>query len=221
MFLLVPVAIFLVRHFDARAVLVVGLSAFATASLLGTQLSHDWAGEDFIADCRPAVDRSGVHAAAGHYHRAVQFRSDAGHVLCRLYPDHAARRRRDRHCADGDLAARPRADPFQFPWAACRKRRRRCHARCSINWQIFSPAHGVSLAPARALGTLAALVQREANVLAYIDGFWLCFWLAIVALVRRQPDDPRAIGAVHARAVRRGQAVLRKCGAEPLGARPR
>jgi DHA2 family multidrug resistance protein len=44
-------------------------------------------------------------------------------------------------------------------------------------------AHGASTAAARALGTLSAEVQREANVLAYIDGFWLCFWLAIAALI--------------------------------------
>jgi len=56
-------------------------------------------------------------------------------------------------------------------------------------------AHGDGTAQARAVGTLAALVQREANVLAYIDGFWLCFWLAIaalvvVALITRAPPGP-------------------------------
>jgi DHA2 family multidrug resistance protein len=30
--------------------------------------------------------------------------------------------------------------------------------------------HGAAIAPARALGSLSALVQREANVLAYVDG---------------------------------------------------
>ena len=39
---------------------------------------------------------------------------------------------------------------------------------------------------------LSALVQREANVLAYIDGFWLCFWLAMAALFVVRPDHPRA-----------------------------
>jgi DHA2 family multidrug resistance protein len=48
MFVLVPVSIFVLRHFDARTVLVVGLSAFAAANLLGTQLTHDWARGDFI-----------------------------------------------------------------------------------------------------------------------------------------------------------------------------
>jgi DHA2 family multidrug resistance protein len=43
-------------------------------------------------------------------------------------------------------------------------------------------SHGAGTAPARALGSLSALVQRESNVLAYIDGFWLTFWIAIIAL---------------------------------------
>jgi DHA2 family multidrug resistance protein len=45
------------------------------------------------------------------------------------------------------------------------------------------------------LGSLSALVQRESNVLAYIDGFWLTVWLAIaalgfVALITRAPPGP-------------------------------
>ncbi|HEY8333051.1 MAG TPA: arabinose ABC transporter permease, partial [Tardiphaga sp.] len=39
------------------------------------------------------------------------------------------------------------------------------------------------LAQARGVGTLAALVQREANTLAYVDGFWLTVWFAIAALI--------------------------------------
>ncbi|MGY4423998.1 hypothetical protein ACVWY2_006447 [Bradyrhizobium sp. JR6.1] len=55
--------------------------------------------------------------------------------------------------------------------------------------------HGIGAAAGRAIGTLAALVQREANTLAYIDGFWLCFWIAIlalflVALITRAPQGP-------------------------------
>lgn len=56
-------------------------------------------------------------------------------------------------------------------------------------------SHGVGSATARALGMLSAQVQREANVLAYIDGFWLCFWLAMpglgfVAFITRAPQGP-------------------------------
>jgi hypothetical protein len=64
-------------------------------------------------------------------------------------------------------------------------------------------SHGISIAPARALGTLAALVQRESNVLAYIDGFWICFSFAILALLvvslmTRAPPGPFT-GAVRRR----------------------
>lgn len=32
-------------------------------------------------------------------------------------------------------------------------------------------------------GSMSSLVQREANTLAYIDGFWLTVWFAIAALI--------------------------------------
>ena len=48
MFVMVPVSTVLLRHVDPRIVLTVGLSAFAGASLLGTQLTHDWARGDFV-----------------------------------------------------------------------------------------------------------------------------------------------------------------------------
>jgi DHA2 family multidrug resistance protein len=56
-------------------------------------------------------------------------------------------------------------------------------------------SHGAAIAPARALGSLSALVARESNVLAYIDGFWLTFWIAIIALgfvvfITRAPPGP-------------------------------
>jgi len=35
MFVLVPISIFLLRHFDARAVVVLGFSAFAAAKSVG------------------------------------------------------------------------------------------------------------------------------------------------------------------------------------------
>ncbi|MBB3452769.1 DHA2 family multidrug resistance protein [Rhizobium sp. BK313] len=47
----------------------------------------------------------------------------------------------------------------------------------------------------RGVGLLATIVQREANVLAYIDGFWIAFSAAIVgmctvALMARAPPHP-------------------------------
>ena len=71
--------------------------------------------------------------------------------------------------------------------------------------------HRAATAVARALGTLSAEVAREANVLAYIDGFWLCFWFAmaalvVVSLITRAPPPftPEPFGVA--------KAVMRKCG---------
>jgi DHA2 family multidrug resistance protein len=44
MIVTVPLSVFLLRHIDPRWALIIGLSAFATANLLGTQLTHDWRG---------------------------------------------------------------------------------------------------------------------------------------------------------------------------------
>jgi MFS transporter, DHA2 family, multidrug resistance protein len=73
-------------------------------------------------------------------------------------------------------------------------------------------SHGAATAMARATGSLAALVQREANVLAYIDAFWLTFWLAMAALgftalMTRAPSGPFTPAPFGA-----AQAVMRRLG---------
>jgi len=48
MLALVPLSVFLMRRFDARLTLVIGLVAFAAAGLLGTQVTHEWSLVDFV-----------------------------------------------------------------------------------------------------------------------------------------------------------------------------
>ena len=62
------------------------------------------------------------------------------------------------------------------------------------------------------MGTLSAQVAREANTLAYIDGFWLCFWLAMAALgftalITRAPPGPLTPAPFDF-----AKGLLRKCG---------
>jgi len=76
----------------------------------------------------------------------------------------------------------------------------------------YFASHGASIAQARALGSLAAVVQHKAKVLAYIDGFRLCFWLAILALLvvslmTRAPPGPFTPAPFGL-----AKAVLCKCG---------
>jgi DHA2 family multidrug resistance protein len=194
MFVLVPMSIFLLRHLDPRGVLIIGLSAFAAANLLGTQLTHDGALRDFVTiavlqsigqafTLLPIIiialsnsDPTRATAFAAYIQVVRLGGAEIGVALMATW----LRVREQIHSnflgqhleggsTDVTRMLRQLADSFA--------------------------SHGAATAPARALGTLSALVQRESNVLAYIDGFWLTFWLAMIALgflalITRAPPGP-------------------------------
>ena len=194
MFVLLPLSIYLLRHFDARFVVVLGFSAFAAANLWGTQLTHDWAPGDFAGivmlqsfgqafTLLPIIimalsnsDPSRATAFAAYIQIMRLGGAEIGVSLMGTW----LRVREQIHSnylgqyvenGSGDVVQMLKRLADQFA------------------------SHGAALAPARAVATLAAQVQREANVLAYIDGFWLCFWLAmaalfVVALITRAPPGP-------------------------------
>jgi DHA2 family multidrug resistance protein len=211
MFVLVPISIFLLRHFDARAVLIVGLSAFAAANLLGTQLTHDWARGDFVVivllqsvgqafTLLPIIivalsnsDPTRATAFAAYIQIMRLGGAEIGIALMGTWlrvREQVHSNLLGLHVENGSFDVTQMLKPLADNFAS----------------------HGVGNAAARALATLSAEVAREANVLAYIDGFWLCFWLAIaalilVSLITRAPPGPftpEPFGAA--------KAVLRKCG---------
>jgi MFS transporter, DHA2 family, multidrug resistance protein len=211
MFVLVPISIFLLRHFDARAVLIVGLSAFAAANLLGTQLTHDWARGDFVVivllqsvgqafTLLPIIivalsnsDPTRATAFAAYIQIMRLGGAEIGIALMGTWlrvREQVHSNLLGLHVENGSFDVTQMLKPLTDNFAS----------------------HGVGNAAARALATLSAEVAREANVLAYIDGFWLCFWLAIaalilVSLITRAPPGPftpEPFGAA--------KAVLRKCG---------
>ena len=194
MFVLVPVSIFLLRHLDPRFVLVIGLSAFATASLQGTQLTHDWARGDFvviallqsIGQAFTLLPIILIALSNSDFTRATAFaayiqvvRLGGAEIGVALMGTWLRVREQihsnyiGQHLADGSENVVQILKQLSDSFAS----------------------HGAGLAPARAVGSLSALVAREANVLAYIDGFWLTFWLAIAALgfvtlMTRAPPGP-------------------------------
>jgi MFS transporter, DHA2 family, multidrug resistance protein len=211
MFILVPLSIFLLRHFDARGVLIVGLSAFAAANLLGTQLTHDWARGDFVTIvllqslgqaftllpiiilALSNVDTTRATAFAAYIQIMRLGGAEIGIALMGTWlrvREQVHSNFLGLHVENGSVDVTRMLQRLTEGFAG----------------------HGASTAAARALGTLSAEVQREANVLAYIDGFWLCFWLAMVglacvSLITRAPPGPftpEPFGAA--------KAVMRKCG---------
>ena len=194
MFVMVPVSIFLLRHVDPRFVLVVGLSAFAAANLLGTQLTHDWALGDFI----PIVLLQSIGQAFTLLPIIVLALSNADFSRATAFAAYIQIMR---------LGGAEIGVALMGTWLRVREQ---IHsnfigqhldsgsagvARMLKQLSDHFASHGAATAPARAVGSLSVLVARESNVLAYIDGFWLTFWIAILALgvvafITRAPAGP-------------------------------
>jgi DHA2 family multidrug resistance protein len=194
MLVTVPLSIFLHRHFDGRLMVVAGLSAFAAASLLGTQLTHDWAREDFV----PIVVLQSIGQAFSLLPLIVIALSNSNPARATAFAAYIQIMR---------LGGAEIGVSLMGTWLRVREQ---IHsnfigqhlangsadvARILRELTGSFASHGAAAAPARALGSLSALVARESNVEAYIDGFWLTFWFAIIglgftALITRAPSGP-------------------------------
>jgi len=211
MFALAPISVYLLRHFDPRTVVVLGFSAFAAANLWGTQLSHDWAREDFVGivlltslgqalTLLPIIIMALSNsdpARATSFAAYIQIMRLGGAEIGVAVMGTWLRVREQIHSNYlGQHIANGSGDV----------------TRMLQKLTNFFASHGVGTAPARAVGTLSAAVAREANTLAYIDGFWLCFWIAMAALgftalITRAPAGPFTPAPFGF-----AKSVLRKCG---------
>jgi DHA2 family multidrug resistance protein len=206
-----PLSIFLLRHFDARTVLVTGLSAFAVANLLGTQLTHEWALGDFI----PIVVLQSIGQALTIFSVIVLALSNSNPARATAFAAYIQVVR---------LGGAEIGIALMATWLRAREQIHSnyiglhlANGSADVTRMLNRLAagfaeHGAASAPARALQTLSALVQREANVLAYIDGFWLCFFAAIAGLICVIPMTAAPPGPFTPEPFGAAKAVLRKCG---------
>jgi DHA2 family multidrug resistance protein len=213
MFVLVPLSIWLLRHFDTRTVLVVGFACFAAANLWGTQLTHDWAREDFIGIVLlQAIGQSLILLPI-----IITLLSNIDPSRATSFAAYIQIMR---------LGGAEIGVALMGTWLRVREQVHSFYIGQNIitgDFDVvlklkqlaehFAP-HGAGSAQARAVGTLAGVVQREANVLAYIDGFWLCFWLAmaalgVIALITRAPPGPFTPAPFGF-----AKMLLRKCGVQ-------
>jgi DHA2 family multidrug resistance protein len=208
---LVPLSIYLLRHFDPRIVVVLGFSAFAAASLAGTQLTHEWAREDFITivlllsigqalTLLPIIimalsnsDPSRATAFAAYIQITRLGGAEIGIALMGTW----LRVREQVHSHDLGLHIESGATDV---------------TRALQEFSNYFASHGAGSDMSRALGTLATEVEREANVLAYIDGFWLCFWFAIAALIVVAFITRAPAGPFTPEPFKFAKMVMRRCG---------
>lgn len=192
--IMTPIAVWALHRIDGRCVLLIGLVCFASAALLGTGLTGEWSGENFRTMC--------VLQGAGHILSFLPIivltisngsprnaTALAAYIqVIRLLGTETAqalmttflRKREQLHSFLIGLNVERGSDLSTSAIAAIARR--------------LGP-YGQSIAQARSTGLLSQAVQKQANVLSLIDGFWFTFWAAIsalvvLALVTRSPPGP-------------------------------
>ncbi len=211
MIVLVPLSIWLLRHFDSRAVMVPGFAAFAAANLLGTELSHDWARGDFIT----IVLLLSIGQALTLLPIIITLLSNSDPTRATAFAAYIQIMR---------LGGAEIGVALMGTWLRVREQVHSYYLGLHVEsgsadvsqmlkgFSNYFAGDNAGSAAARAVELLASLVQREANVLAYIDAFWLCFWFAVAglvvtALITRAPPGPFT-----PEPFKFAKIVLRRCG---------
>lgn len=189
-----PVSIWMVRRFDVRILLVLGLLTFAAAALLGTQVTHASALDDFI----PIVLLQSVGQAFTLLPIILIALANSDPTRATAFAAYIQIMR---------LGGAEIGIALMGTWLRVREQvhsnligQHVTQAKDQVQDLLaklsgYFASHGTSTALGRSIGKLAGIVQREANVLAYIDGSWLTFGFAIAgllftALITKAPPGP-------------------------------
>jgi len=195
-FVIVPLTALLLRWIDARLMLALGFALIALGSWMDTGLTHDWANGDFLPS--QIVEAVGLAfaitalvtfavanitppqaaAIAAVIQTARLFGNEVGTSFIQTFvrvQEQVHSNFVGQHLAIGSDAADRAIAAFSAPFTA--------------------RAVGLGDPSGQAAGVIAQLVQREAYVLAYIDGFWVVAWVLAAALplllmLRPPPPNP-------------------------------
>jgi DHA2 family multidrug resistance protein len=195
-FVLVPLVALVLRRTDARLLIAIGFALIAMGSWMDTGLTHDWANRDFLPS--QIVEAVGL---------AVAITALVTYAIANITPPQAA--------AIAATIQTARLFGTEVGSAVIQTFTR-------VREQVYSNLIGqhVSAASDAANGAVAAftnlfadrpigpgipasqgfgkvgnLIQREAYVLAYVDGFWLVAWalamgILLVLLLPPPPPNP-------------------------------
>ncbi len=194
--IMTPITVWALHRMDGRFLILVGLCCFAGAALIGTRLTSDWSGDDFRT---MAVLQGAGHiltflpiivltVANGDPTKAIAV---AAYIqVIRLLGTQTAQALMTTHLRKGE-----QLHSYLTGLNVERGSEASVSALAALAHKVAGA--GAALSQSRATAVLSQQVQKQANVLSYIDAFWLTFFcaiggLVILAFVTRAPKGPMA-----------------------------
>jgi DHA2 family multidrug resistance protein len=195
-FVIIPLVVLALRRIDARLLLAIGFGLIAIGSWMDTGLTHDWANGDFLP--------SQIVQAVG---LAIGITSLVTFAVSNIKPPQAA--------AIAATIQMSRLFGIELGTAFMQtfvRVREQVYSNLigqhvvsgsdavdrivTALSNVFSQrANNIGLEISQGIAQAGRFVQREAYVLAYIDGFWIVAWvlalaLLLLLLLRRPPPNP-------------------------------
>ena len=189
-----PIAVWALHRTDGRFLLFIGLCCFAAAALIGTGLTGDWSGDNFRTMCvlqgvghiltfLPIIV---LTVANGDPKRAIAV---AAYIqVIRLLGTQTAQALMTTY-----LRKSEQLHSYLAGLNVERGSEASVSALSALSQKMASA--GQAIAQSRGLTVLGQHVQKQANVLSFIDAFWLTFFcalggLVILAFVTKAPKGP-------------------------------
>lgn len=195
-FVLVPLVAMLLRRVDARLMLAVGFATISIGCWMDTDLTHDWAGGDFLpSQCVEAVGLAFAITALVTYAVSNIVPAQAAAIATTIQ----IARLMGAEIGNGLIQTFVRTREQTYSNLIGQHVQSGSSAVAGIATQLAGPfgirPTGVGNPTAQGLGLLGRLIQREAYVLAYIDAFWLIAWVSLagmllILLLRPPPPNP-------------------------------
>jgi DHA2 family multidrug resistance protein len=193
---LIPMTALLIRVVDARLVLAAGLAILAIGTWLGTALTDQWIAETFQpSQACEAVGLAFALTALVFFIVANTTPADALTIGVLIQATRLLGSEITTAFIQTYVRVREQVDSNLLGLNIQQGTQLTDRSIAALAADYAAQSNGLAEATARGLGTLSTFVRREANVLAFIDGFWivatvLAAGMLLIALLRRPPPNP-------------------------------
>ncbi|MFT0862623.1 MFS transporter [Ancylobacter sp. G4_0304] len=191
-----PLAVLMIRLFDARLTMLIGFLAFAVAARMGTGINHEWSGWSFLPMLLiQSIGQGFTFLAAVVYILSNSSPKDATAIAAYVQVLRLGGAEISISLMATLLRMREQLHSYLLGLHIPASAAETAHAIAGFAAPFAGAGGSAHLAQARGVAALAATVSREANVLAYIDAFQISYWgalagLLMVALLGAAPRGP-------------------------------